>query len=279
MLVRLSGVMACSKKIVEGVFCLVLLSSCASTSAEPVLSKEASVAQINALYQTVLERHVYTEVKNGLPANMVRYGDLAADADFKQVRVWLAHYSKEALVTQSQQLAFYLNAYNILAMEKVAQNWPLKSLRGLGNFLVPVWTHDAGKLCGEDMTLRILEHEILRSLGDPRIHFALNCASMSCPDLRFEPYAADRIDAQLDEQSRIFLTQIRKGIQVTENEVVLSPLFDWFDEDFEAGGGVQPFVEKYAPVGLLPANWEIDDYLNYDWSVNDIFTPAEKRRL
>jgi hypothetical protein len=138
--------MACSKKIVEGVFCLVLLSSCASTSAEPLLTKQASVAQINALYQIVLERHVYTEVKNGLPANMVRYGDLAADADFKQVRVWLAHYSKEALVTQSQQLAFYLNAYNILAMEKVAQNWPLKSLRGLGNFLVPVWTHDAGKL-------------------------------------------------------------------------------------------------------------------------------------
>ncbi len=235
---------------------------------------------INVLYQSLLNDYSRSGEKNDLPLRLVDYAALKSDPRLDDLVAQFERYPRERLQTREQKIAFYLNAYNVLAIQKVVENWPLDKLKSLGNFIRPVWTHPAGKVCGEAMTLRKLEHEILRQLGDPRVHFALNCASVSCPDLRIEPYVAERIDQQLAEQTQLFLSQEGKGMLVEGELVTLSPLFDWFEEDFDVAGGVRAFVERYAG-DRLPADgeWRIEGYFRYDWGVNAHLSGSEMSRI
>jgi hypothetical protein len=107
-------------------------------------------------------------------------------------------------------------------------------------------------------------------MGDPRIHMAIVCASTSCPSLGREPFTAGRIDAQLDEASRRFLASPSKGMRLEPGGVRASRIFDWFEEDFEAGGGVLAFLRRHAPPALrlrLGGDPRIR-YLDYDWTLN-----------
>jgi hypothetical protein len=181
-----------------------------------------------------------------------------------------------ALRSREEKLAFWLNAYNILAMHLVIQHYPVESIRDIGSFLWPVWRRTAGTIDGRSYTLDQIEDDILRPLRDPRIHGALNCASTSCPSLRREPYEPERIDAQLDDSVRRFLAEPRKGLAIDADASIVrvSKIFDWFGEDFEAGGGVLSFVTTYAPEGARA--WLREHgrearvlYLPYDWQLND----------
>lgn len=229
------------------------------------------------LYADCLAEHTFMDRKQGLDARFVDYAELADDERWPRIVEGLANYPQSALVTPEQKLAFYLNAYNILAIDMVLRHWPLKSLRSLGNWMTPVWTHNAGVVAGETVTLRQLEHEVLRKLGEPRIHFGLNCASLSCPDLAQQPYRAEIIHVQLEEQTLRFLQQENKGFALADGQLMLSSLFDWFEEDFAAEGGVKAFVGQYRPD--LLAHWPPVDYLPYNWNLNANFTPMQLRRM
>ena len=115
------------------------------------------------------------------------------------------------------------------------------------------------------MSLDELEHDILRKLGEPRIHFAIVCASVSCPDLRREPYTAALLEVQLEEQVRGFLANEAKGLRLEGRQARVSKIFDWFAEDFSGVGGVAAFIRRYRP---LPAAVAVEADLDYDWSVN-----------
>ena len=240
-------------------------------------AQDPELEEINALYQALLTDYVQPGEKNGLVANMVDYAAIKEDERLASLRNKIQVYPRERLDSQKRRIAFYLNAYNILAIEKVTQHWPLFKLKSLGNYFKPVWTHPVGKVCGEEMTLRKLEHGILRQLDEPRIHFALNCASMSCPDLRMEPYVAERLEQQLSEQTRQFLGQEGKGASIRDNKVKLSSIFKWFEEDFDSVGGLKVFVQSY--LDLDRKDWEIDGFLDYDWSVNDHLNGAERNKI
>ncbi|MDX1451818.1 MAG: DUF547 domain-containing protein [Oleiphilaceae bacterium] len=242
-----------------------------------VVAQDQQLSQMLVTYQALLDAHLSAGSKNGKALNLLDYAELRKDERLEVLLEAFEAYPKERLDTRAKQIAFYLNAYNLLAMHKVAKHWPLHKLKDLGSFFRPVWTHHAGKVCGESMTLRKLEHEILRKLGDPRIHFALNCASVSCPDLRAEPYVAERLDAQLNEQTHIFLSQANKGMDIEGNQLILSPLFEWFAEDFEPSGGVLAFLKPYLPD--TSEQWEIVGYFEYDWDVNDHLSAAEWNRI
>ena len=233
--------------------------------------------RINVLYQSLLTDYVTVDEKNGLPANMMDYAGIKADERLPRLLMAIQAYPKSLLDTNDRKIAFYLNAYNILAAAKVSEHWPLFKLRSLGNYFKPVWTHPAGEVCGDKMTLRKLEHEILRKLGEPRIHFALNCASVSCPDLRQEPYEATKLEQQLSEQTQIFLTQKGKGMTIKGSELTLSPIFNWFSEDFEPEGGVLAFIKPFLPEAEHA--WKIDGYFDYDWAVNDHLTGSERTKI
>lgn len=105
-------------------------------------------------------------------------------------------------------------------------------------------------------------------MGEPRIHLAIVCASVSCPDLRNEPYTATTLNKQLDEQANAFLRNDKKGLHIAKDEILVSKIFKWFKKDFEKVGGVEAFTRGYR--ADLPVAYEIDADIDYDWSVNGI---------
>jgi len=274
MLVKQSAHTSCiCREFQRIVVALALSLLCVSAAyAEP----DQELQAINASYKALLDAYVMPGNKNDRPANMVDYDAVRNDPRLPQLQALLKDYPKARLDTREKKIAFYLNAYNILAIAKVTQHWPIERLKSLGTYFKPVWTHPVGEVCGDEMTLRILEHDILRKLNEPRIHFALNCASMSCPDLRAEPYVVEKLEQQLQEQTQIFLTQDGKGLKIEGNQIKLSSIFDWFEEDFADHGGVMGFIRPYLPER---DDWEIAGYLYYDWSVNDHLSGSELMKI
>jgi len=175
------------------------------------------------------------------------------------------------------ETAFWINAYNVLAIDLVVRERPAESLRDLGTWLRPVWKRTAGQVGGEPTTLHQIEHEILRPRGDPRIHAAIVCASLSCPSLRRRAYRAPELDRQLDDQVAVWLANPRKGARVESGVLWLNPIFDWFEEDFGGRSGVVAFVRPYlgraqrAQLDALGAKPRIR-YMDYDWSLNALST-------
>jgi hypothetical protein len=108
------------------------------------LAQDLALNELNTLYQALLTDYVSPGEKNGLSANMVNYGDIRNDERLNKLMTRLQNYPLESLDTKQKKTAFYLNAYNILSITKVADNWPLAKLKSLGSFLKPVWTHPAG---------------------------------------------------------------------------------------------------------------------------------------
>ena len=134
----------------------------------------------------------------------------------------------------------------------------------------------AGQIGGRSYSLDEIEHEILRPMGEPRIHGAIVCASISCPSLLRTPYRAGSVGAQMDESLRAWMRHPDKGMALDrENRVLrVSKVFDWFSEDFEAAGGIRPFVTRYAPP--KESAWLKGDkepvsirYFDYNWNLND----------
>jgi hypothetical protein len=219
-----------------------------------------------SLYNTLLSRYVVQSEKDGTVYNGLDYSALGKDPRFAQVLNALQSYPVETLSEPSQRIAFYINAYNIFAIKMVVDHYPLESIRDVGSFLRPVWDRTAGTLNSGDVTLDQIEHDILRTLGEPRVHFAIVCASVSCPDLRAQAFESDLLSDQLDEQVRGFLNNPKKGLELEENNVRVSKIFDWFEEDFEQVGGAESFIRRYRD---LPARTRLRANLDYDWSLND----------
>jgi hypothetical protein len=231
-------------------------------------------AALEAEYAAVLAAH--TRAVDAIVGTRVDYPAIARDPRWNRVMAALQAVDPGALDGREARLAFWINAYNVLAIQTVLSSHPVESIRDVGSFFAPVWRRRAGSIGGRDYTLHEIEHDVLRPMGDPRIHAAIVCASTSCPSLRREPYTRPRVDAQLDASVRAFLARPEKGMRVDRgaDTLWLSRIFDWFEEDFEASGGVIAFVRSYADPAtrawLDARRGEIDvEYLEYDWNLND----------
>ena len=215
-------------------------------------------------YQQLLEHYLSPQTREGIRLNALDYTALVADPAFDRVVDRLESYPLDRLTTTSEQLAFYINAYNIFAIKMIKDHWPLESIRDAGSWFSPVWKKEIGQLGGKTTTLHEIEHEILRKMNEPRIHFAIVCASLSCPDLRSEPYQAAALEHQLEQQVQSFLDNPDKGLRQRGDGIRISKIFDWFDEDFDAYQGVSGFIRQYRPQLAT----RIDGYLNYNWQLN-----------
>jgi hypothetical protein len=216
-------------------------------------------------YAAVLAAHVAPAHRQGVKLNAVDYAALKADARFAAAVATVEAWPFEQLESDAERVAFLVNAYNLFALKMVVDHWPLASIKDIGSLLKPVWKRPAGTLDRKPVTLDDIEHRRLRRMGDPRIHMAIVCASISCPDLRPEPYTAATLDAQLDDQATQFLANPGKGLRQEGDTAHVSKIFDWFEDDFDVRGGVAAFIGHYHP---LPAATGIDADLPYDWSVN-----------
>jgi len=190
---------------------------------------------------------------------------LAQDPRYLQLVSQFETATPAALVNQQERLAFYINAYNVYAIKMVIDNMPLNSIRDAGSLFTQVWKKPVGTIAGEPITLDQIEHAILRSMGEPRIHFAIVCASLSCPNLRQEAYRAQILEQQLDDQVKIFLNDDSKGLVLEGQRLRLSQIFDWFEEDFDPLGGVEAFVRGYRELPQQ-VNWRAN--LPYNWDLN-----------
>ena len=167
---------------------------------------------------------------------------------------------------QKEQLAFYLNAYNAWIIHEVLEKYPTKSIK---DALFTFFTGKRIKVAGEEMSFNRLEKDIIiPRFKEPRIHAALNCASQSCPPLLNEPFRADKLDAQLERLAKGFVNSER-GVRVSSDNssAQVSKIFDWYKDDFAAGGGAVGFINKRRSKPL-PDGIKIS-YQDYDWALND----------
>lgn len=184
--------------------------------------------------------------------------------------------------SRPQQMAFLINAYNAFTVELILTKYPdLKSIKDLGSFLQSPWKKKFFSLLGEERHLDWIEHEQLRPrYHEPRVHAAVNCASIGCPALRDEAFTAAKLEAQLEDGMRRFMAD-RTRNRVKGDKVEVSSIFKWFREDFEKGDGgfrqVEDVFAKYADqlsdvpaeqAGLKAKSLAVS-HLDYDWSLND----------
>jgi len=173
--------------------------------------------------------------------------------------------------TKIEQLAYWINAYNAFTIRIVIRNHPLSSIRDIAGaipFINSVWDIKFIRIAEETYDLNNIEHGVLRSqFQEPRIHFAINCASVSCPTLRNEAYVADKLEAQLQEQTLLFLKDESKN-QIEFNKLELSKIFRWFGGDFEKGeNSKEDFIKEQLGIELSD---EVKlEYRDYDWSLNE----------
>ena len=195
---------------------------------------------------------------------------IATDARFRAYLDALRRTEAESIEDPRERLAFWINAYNALAIQGILDGRSPSSFFGrIGYFKTAVY--DAG---GRSMNLYDLEREVIIPMGEPRIHFAINCASASCPALRSEAYVPEQLEMQLEDATRRFINDPSLNRFDADARVAsLSKIFDWFPEDFEsAGGTVLDYVARYVADPALAAalredGWTVR-YLPYDWSLN-----------
>jgi Protein of unknown function, DUF547 len=171
--------------------------------------------------------------------------------------------------TQEDQLAYWINAYNAFTISLVAKHYPIASIKDIKPgiaFINSVWDIKFIKIGNETYDLNNIEHSILRKkFSEPRIHFAINCASYSCPRLRNGAYTAANLEAQLTEAARSFLADTTKN-DITQNFISISKIFDWFTGDFKKKGNLIDFLNLYAPV-RINRKAKIE-YKEYVWTLN-----------
>ncbi|MCA6073648.1 DUF547 domain-containing protein [Fulvivirga sedimenti] len=178
-----------------------------------------------------------------------------------------------AMWSEEQQLAYWINAYNAFTVKLIVDNYPIESIKDLNPAIaIPtvstVWNKKFFKIGGVEMSLDQIEHDILRKdFQEPRIHFAINCASVSCPPLRPEAFVADKIDRQLDAQAVDFINDASRNL-ISATNPQISKIFSWFSGDFKKNGTLIEFLNRYSQTRIQP---DADiDYLDYDWALNDV---------
>jgi hypothetical protein len=176
---------------------------------------------------------------------------------------------------EADRLALLINLYNAQTLRLIINHYPVKSIRAIGLLPGAAWRELIVRQGGQIMTLSHLENKVIRvEYDEPRIHFALVCAAVGCPPLRGEPYVGARLNAQLDDQTRVFLAETSKNrFDEATGTLHLSPIFKWYDDDFIKPAGslaayVKPFLPEAQRAALAdPAQVKVM-FTDYDWSLN-----------
>jgi len=216
---------------------------------------------------------------DGTAPNFVDYGGLKANT---RDRAALAAYIESleaadpAALPRDEQFAYWVNLYNALTVRVVVDHYPVASIRDIsispGLFSRGPWGKKLVRVAGRELSLDDIEHAILRpDFGDARVHYAVNCASWSCPDLAVEPYEGATLDAQLDAAARRYVNSPR-GALIRNGRLTASSIYSWYKEDFgRTEAGVLAELRKYADPELAAALAKVvrvSSY-GYDWSLND----------
>ena len=259
-------------KIILFVFFLQLLQSCSLLSAaglnsqgQPVkkvsedLSKEIDPLIDHSSWDVLVKKHVS---KDG----WVDYKGFLNDR--KQLQEYLKMLSENPPSEDwsvQELLAYYINMYNAATVALILENYPVKSIKDISG----AWTKAIVPIGDKTLSLGGIENGILRKMDEPRIHFAINCASISCPNLLNEAYTADKIDAQLNKVTRTFINSSKN--EISTNHLKLSKIFDWYQKDFiiQGNNNVIGFVNAYLFKKIKISPDATIEYFEYDWNLNE----------
>jgi hypothetical protein len=267
------------------------LLSAAALWALPVAAALAQFDHRHAAWTALLAKYVV--VTDGGKASRMSYAGIARERQALKsyldslARVTEAEFRKW---NRDEQLAFLINAYNAHMVELVLTRYPnIASVWDFGKLLNHPFRSRFFRLFGREVSLDMIEHDTLRAKGvydEPRIHMAVNCASIGCPMLREEAYVADRLDAQLEEQVVRFLSdRNRNRYNSAMAALEVSQIFRWYRDDFEAGhGGIASREQFFAKYAALLADTAASEqairsrkvpirHLEYDWRLNDVKAP------
>lgn len=243
-------------------FAVVLLSNCVGANEVDSDSRPVSHSQWSAL----LKKHVNA-------FGLVDYRGFAADSLALNAYLTLLsnNHPNAEHWTESEQIAYWINAYNAFTIRLIIRHYPVKSIKDIAGripFINSAWDLKFIEIEGHKYDLNNIEHGILRTqFYEPRIHFALVCAAMSCPKLRNEAYTANKLDEQLQADAQTFFNDPTKNT-IGTHVLELSKILDWYGGDFErAAVSMQEYVNKFTSVEVSPKA-EIK-YRDYNWALNE----------
>lgn len=219
----------------------------------------------DSIFDGVLKRYVS---KNGL----VNYKELKEDKEFNRYIEYLSTADSDKLPSNDHRLAFWINAYNAFVLKGVLDEYPIKSVLDVGWLPHSFFIRKTFKTQHGNITLRELENKKLREVfQEPRIHFAINCASMSCPKLLTESYKAGKLEEQFETQATSFINDKSKNYLDKGNEVLyLSSIFKWYESDFiQKGEKLEEYVARYLnpdDAEFIRNNTVTIKYLDYHWA-------------
>lgn len=195
------------------------------------------------------------------PSGTVDYAGLKGNkVELNNIYTSLTGVNPTSLATKDAQMAFWINLYNVATLKLIVDNYPLKSITDLDKG--KPWDVKRISVAGKSYSLNDIENTKIRTFKDPRIHFAVNCAAKSCPPLLNSAFTPDKLNAQLESQTKKFINNPKSG-SLNSGKVVISKIFDWYKEDF---GDVIAFINKYSST-KVGSDAKIS-YQEYDWSLN-----------
>lgn len=163
---------------------------------------------------------------------------------------------------RNDKLAYWINAYNALTVDLIIRNYPIESIKDIKD----PWDQRLWQFGDKWLNLNDIEHQILRKMDEPRIHFAIVCASVSCPKLQNKAFTASNLEEQLTNATKEFLSDTSKN-EISKDEIKLSKIFKWFKKDFEQDGSLIYFLNKYTTVTISESAKK--SYKDYNWDLND----------
>lgn len=221
----------------------------------------------HSTFDQLLQKHVDED-------GLVNYKGLQQDrATLKSYLSMLESNSPKTSWTRDQTLAYWINAYNAYTLELILTHYPVKSIKEIGStikipFVSTAWDVKFINIGGKEYDLNNIEHGIIRKeFDEPRIHFALVCAAVSCPKLQNRAYTPEKLDEQLTKAAKEFLANSSKNQFKNSKSAKLSKLFDWYGGDFNNNGTLIEYLNQYAPA-KLEKNAKID-WMSYDWALNE----------
>ncbi|AWH74265.1 DUF547 domain-containing protein [Dokdonia sp. Dokd-P16] len=206
-------------------------------------------------FDTLLKKYVSKE-------GNVNYNGIKSN--WSSLRAYIASLGQSlptATWSQEEKLSYWMNAYNAMTIDLILRNYPLESIKDIKD----PWDQRFWKLGNKWYNLNEIEHEILRKMGDARIHFGINCASYSCPPLLNEAFTPSEVDAQLEMLSRKFINDPTRNT-ITSDRVEVSKIFTWFAKDFKTDGSLIDFLNRYSTTSISE-NAKVR-YRDYDWTLN-----------
>ena len=250
----------------------IILASVGMVTAYPTTNQDALPSFI--LKTKIAKDSIYKEVFDHSGFNALLQKNVSAEGKvnyktFKEDRTVLRMYlhalgrkTPTENWSKQEKLAYWINAYNAMTIDLIIRNQPIGSIKDIDN----PWKQSLWKLGGDMYNLDTIEHQILRKMEDPRIHFAINCASFSCPVLLNEAFTAHSVDTQLEALTLGFINDTQRNT-ITPQAITISKIFKWFSKDFKKNQSLIEFLNTYSTI-KIQRNAKIN-YLDYNWELNN----------